>query len=282
MAKNLRTGEILAYKSNEKFPTASVIKVPVMVEYFYQLAQGKVNPTQKIKLNESNKWGGSGLYQYFYGETEQQLVDAVMMMITISDNTGTNLVIDALGNTHEEKLAAVNDRMKSLGLKDTRLLNKLMSWETKTDLPESIRYGIGVTTPSDMVLLLEKMFNRQLVDSTSSEAMINLMLKQQYNSLIPRLLPFETTPNLRVAHKGGSVTGVRNNVGLILSPGANIAIAIFCDQIQDRRGSPENDGVLAAAKAARMVWNHFTGDKGFDRPAATSVDWNRFPGGEWA
>lgn len=282
MAKDLRTGETLVYKSEEKFPTASVIKVPIMVEYFYQLAEGKVKPTQKMKLNDSNKWGGSGLYQYFYGETEQQLIDAVMMMITISDNTATNLVIDALGKTHEEKLAAVNDRMESLGLKNTRLLNKLMSWDTKTDSPESIRYGIGVTTPADMVMLLEKMYHHNLVDSTASQAMIDLMLKQQYNDLIPRLLPFETTPNLRVAHKGGSVTAVRNDVGLILSPETDIAIAIFCDQIQDRRGSSENDGVMAAARAARIVWNHFSGDRGFDRPAVTGVDWSGFPGGEWA
>ncbi len=282
MAKDLRTGETLTYKSDEKFPTASVIKVPIMVEYFYQLTEGHVKPAQKMKLNDSNKWGGSGLYQYFYRETEQQLIDAVLMMITISDNTATNLVIDALGKTHEEKLAAVNERMESLGLKNTRLLNKLMSWETKTDSPESIRYGIGVTTPADMVLLLEKMYHHDLVDSTASDVMIDLMLKQQYNDLIPRLLPFETTANLRVAHKGGSVTAVRNDVGLILSPETDIAISIFCDQIQDRRGSSENDGVMAAAKAARIVWNHFSGDRGFDRPAVTSVDWSGFPGGEWA
>lgn len=282
MAKNLRTGDTLAYKSEEKFPTASVIKVPIMAEYFYQLAEGKVKPTQKMKLNGSNKWGGSGLYQFFFGETKHQLIDAVMMMIAISDNTATNLVIDALGSTHEEKLAAVNERMKSLGLKDTRLLNKLMSWATKTDSPESIRYGIGVTTPADMVLLLEKMYRHELVDSASSETMIDLMLKQEYNDLIPRFLPFESTPGLKVAHKGGSVTAVRNDVGLILSLKADIAIAIFCDQIQDRRECSENDGVMAAARAARLVWNYFSGDSGFDRPAITSVDWSGFPGGEWA
>ena len=281
MAKNLKTGEILACAANEKFPTASVIKLPIMVEYFYQVAEGKIQPNQKIVLTDSNKWGGSGLFQYFQGTTEQQLIDAVTMMIVISDNTATNMVIDALGKSHQEKLAAVNNRMKEIGLKNTRLLNKLMSWETKTDSSESIRYGIGVSTSEDMVLLLEKMYNGELVDSLASRQMIGIMAKQFYSDMIPRLLPFERTPDLRVAHKTGSVTAVRADVGLVLSPRVNFAISIFCDQIQDRRESEENSAVMASARAARLVWNYFVGDTSLARSAPNSADWNRFPGGEW-
>jgi beta-lactamase class A len=76
MAKNLRTGEELAVAAKEKFPTASVIKLPVMVEYFYQVAEGRLTPTQRVKLDSSNNWAGAGLYQYFTGRTEQQLADA--------------------------------------------------------------------------------------------------------------------------------------------------------------------------------------------------------------
>ena len=72
-------------------------------------------------------------------------------MIIVSDNTGTNLVLDRLAPTHEARLAYVNDMMKSLGLKNTRLLNRLYSWDTKQRTPEGIRYGIGVSTPEDMV-----------------------------------------------------------------------------------------------------------------------------------
>lgn len=281
MAKNLTSNEVLSYKANEKFPTASAIKVPIMVEYLYQVAEGKIRKPQRVVLADSNKWGGSGLYQYFFGTSEQQLIDAVMMMITISDNTATNLVIDALGKSHQEKISAVNDRMRTLGLTNTRLMNKLMSWSTKTDSPESIRYGVGVSTPEDMVLLLEKMYRGELVDSLTCQRMIEILARQQYNNMIPRFLPFETSPELVVAHKTGGVTSVRVDVGLVLSSHANFAIAIFCDQIQDRRDSPENLGVLAAAKAARIVWNTFTGDTGLARPYITTVDWNSFPSGEW-
>ncbi len=281
MAKNFKTGEILSYKADEKFPTASAIKLPIMVEYFYQVSEGKIRPTQRMVLADSNKCGGSGLYQFFVGTSEQQLIDAVMMMITISDNTATNLVIDALGENHQEKLAAVNRRMQALGLKHTRLLNKLMSWKTKTDSAESIRYGVGVSSPADMVLLLEKLFRGELVDSAACHQMIDILARQQYNDMIPRFLPFETSSDVNVAHKTGGVTSVRVDVGLVLSSRVKYAVAIFCDQIQDRRDGPENLGVLGAAKASRIIWNHFTGDTTMDRPYATSIDWNRFPSGEW-
>lgn len=282
MAKNLKTGEVLSYKAEEKFPTASVIKLPIMVEYFYQVAEGKLDHSQTVALSDSNKWGGSGLLQYFQGRSEQKLIDAVMLMITISDNTATNLVIDALGRSHDEKLAAVNQRMEQLGLKNTRLLNKLMSWATKTDATESIRYGVGVSTPEDMVTLLTKIYTHAILDSAACQQMIRILSQQFYNDMIPRLLPFERTPELHVAHKTGSVTAVRSDVGLVLSPRVDFAMAIFCDQIQDRRDSEENSGVIAAGRAARLVWNHFTGDTGLVRDEALAVDWNPFPGGTWA
>ncbi len=278
MAKNLRTGEVLAVAAEEKFPTASVIKLPIMVEYFYQVSEGKISAEQTVVLDSTNKWGGSGLYQYFHGRSKQKLSDAVMMMIVISDNTATNLVLDALGQTHEKKLAAVNDRMQALGLKNTRLLNKLMSWDTKTDSPESIRYGVGVSTAADMVLLLEKMYHGQLVDSVACRQMIKILGHQFYEDMIPRLLPAEAW----VAHKTGSVTAVRADVGLVLSPKTDFAIAIFCDQIRDYSGSPDNSAVLAMARAARLVWNIFTGDQGFALVQRNYLDWNPFPGGKWA
>ncbi len=282
MAKNLATGEVLAYRATEKFPTASLIKLPVLVEYFYQIQAGKVSPNQKVRLTDENKWGGSGLLQFFQGSSELQLSDAAMLMITISDNTATNLVLDALGNTHAEKLAAVNQRMLALGLKNTRLLNKLMSWATKTDAPESVVYGVGVSTPEDMVLLLEKLARGALVDSSSCAAMLEILENQQYNDLIPRLLPFEQNPELHVAHKTGSVTGVQTDAGLVFSDQAHFALAIFIENALDRRDSPDNETVLAGAQVARLVWNHFTGDRGFERPFVSTVNWTAFPGGEWA
>ncbi len=282
MAKNLRTGEVIAWKAEEKFPTASVIKLPVMVEYFYQAAAGRFDPLQKVTLAPEERRGGSGLLQFFAPGAEVRLCDAVLLMIVVSDNSATNLVIDALGRTHAEKLAAVNERMAALGLKNTRLLNRLMAYATKTDSSESIRYGVGVSTPADMVLLLEKLYRGELADSLSSRAMTGILGQQFYESAIPRFLPYAAAHNLRVAHKTGGVTGVSNDVGLVLSNEADFAIAAFTEQAPDRRGSVDNQATLAVASAARLAWNHFTGSTGMEPPFVTSVDWNAYPGGEWA
>ena len=281
MAKNLGTGEVIAWKADEKFPTASVIKLPVMVEFFCQVAQGRLDPMRKVILAGPERRGGSGVLQFFTPEPELRLADAVLLMIVLSDNSATNLVIDALGETHAQKLAAVNGRMASLGLRNTRLLNRLMAWSTKTDSSESIRYGVGVSTPADMVLLLEQIWRRQLADSLGCARMIDILGEQLYDSSIPRFLPAATENNLRIAHKTGSVTGVAVDVGLVLSPRADFAIAAFTEQAPDRRGSILNQADLAIARAARLAWNRFTGDSGSEPPMVTSIDWNSFPGGEW-
>jgi len=281
-AKNLNTGDTLFVNAREKFPTASAIKLPIMVECFHQLAEGRISGEQIVALTDSNKWGGSGILQYFSGSSPIKLADAVMLMIILSDNTATNLVFDALGNNHEEKLTAVNDRMQRLGLQNTRLLNKVMSWKTKKNSPESLRYGIGVSTPRDMVVLLEKMWRGELVSPAASKQMVETLSHQQYNSMIPRLLPFESTDSLVVAHKTGSVTGVRVDVGLVLSNRVSFAIAIFCDEIRDQRDSEDNFAEIAGAQAARLIWNYWTGDTVLDRRNIERVDWHAFPAGEWA
>ncbi len=281
MAKDLVTGRTISYAAEEKFTTASTIKLPVMVEYFYQRAEGKITPEQTALLADSLKVGGSGLLQYFSGDSRQKLIDAVMLMIDVSDNTATNMVIDALGPDLKSRLAAVNNRMAGLGLKHTRLNNRLMGWKTKTDSAESIRYGVGVTTPADMVLLLEKLYRRELADSAASAHMLSILSQQFYNDLIPRYLPFETNADLTVAHKTGSVTGVQADVGLVLSKKLNMAVAVFTEQAQDRRDGYDNQAGIAIARAGRLAWNYFTGDSGYARPYITSVDWTSLPGGKW-
>ena len=88
-------------------------------------------------------------------------------MITLSDNTATNLVLDRMGGIAcGAPGPCVNELMVSLGLKNTRLLNRLYSWDTKQRTPEGIRYGIGVSTPEDMVILSEALYKKELVECT--------------------------------------------------------------------------------------------------------------------
>jgi beta-lactamase class A len=284
MAKHLGTGMVIRYRADERFPTASTIKLPIMTAYFHQVDQGKIDPNQRVTLTADDKKPGSGILQSMDAGMTMSLRDAVRLMIVLSDNTATNLVLDRLGATHEDRLAAVNTFLAGQGLKNTRLLNRLYSWDTKKDTPEAVRYGIGVATPEDMVLLVEKLHARTLADTGSCREMLDILQGQFYDTMIPRFLPASECKYLNVAHKTGGINETKADVGLILSDRADIAIAVFVDKHPDHREDSENEATLLASRASRAAWNALTGG-----PASyvrgvvqNEVDWTPIPGGSWA
>ena len=283
MAKNLKTGEVLAYNPAERFPTASAIKLPVMAAFFNLVSQHKIDPGMKVALTAKDKKPGSGVLQFLSEGATITLIDAVRLMIDLSDNTGTNLVLDRLAPTHAERMSTVNDFLIQKGLKNTRLLNRLYSWETKQQTPEAIRYGIGVATPEDMVALMESLYRGTLVDTGSSRIMLDILKQQFYNDMIPRYLPSSGADPVEVAHKTGGINETKVDVGLVLSGRLTMAIAIFVDKHPDHAELPDNQAVLLAAHVARAAWNHFTGGSGYDHAVVQGdVDWTKFPGGSWA
>jgi beta-lactamase class A len=283
MAKNLKTGEILAYNASEQFPTASAIKLPILAAFYHLVDEKKIDPEQTIILKNEDRKPGSGVLRLLSEGDRLTLLDAARLMITESDNTAANLVLDRLADTHARRLATVNDFLIAKGLKDTRLLNRLYSLETKTDSPEAVRYGIGVSSPEDMILLVEQLYKRTLVSPASSNAILSILQDQSDRSMAPRLLPRDECKFLQIGNKTGAVNETKVDVALILSDKADIAMAIFVDKHPDHRSDIENRAILLGAMAARAAWNHFTGSRGYEQRNIPShdVDWNSFPGGRW-
>jgi beta-lactamase class A len=284
MAKNLNTGEAVRYNASERFPTASVIKLPVMAAFFHLVDLKRLDPDMPVTLAKDDKKPGSGVLQFMSDGMTITLLDAVKLMTVLSDNTATNLVLDRIAPTHAERLAAVNDFIAGKGLKNTRLLNRLYSVATKAGTPEAIRYGIGVSTPEDMVRLMEALHDRTLVEPASCETMMDILKQQMYRETIPRLLPEEDGKFLQIGNKTGSVNESKIDVALILSDRVNLAVAIFVDKNPDHGEGVENRATLLGAHVSRAIWNHFTGAKGYEtrRVLPHQVDWNTIPGGRWA
>lgn len=283
MARNLATGETVRYNAGERFPTASVIKLPVMAAFFNLVDKKQLDPAAKVVLTNEDKKPGSGILQFMFDGAAISLLDAVKLMIILSDNTATNLVLDRLAPTHAERLALVNDFLVRKGLKNTRLLNRLFSRATKAGTPEAIRYGVGVSTPEDMVALVEALYSKKLVEPASCDAMLDILRQQNYREMIPRYLPEAECKFLRIGNKTGSVNESKIDVALILSDKADIAMAIFVDRHPDHGEDIENRGTLLGAHVARAIWNHYTGSTGYGgiRVLPRQVDWNFFPGGRW-
>jgi beta-lactamase class A len=230
-AKNLDTGTTFSLDGDQRVRTASTIKLAIMVEAFARVEEGRATWSDEIILTKEKKQPDGGVLQELADGTRLTLRDIVNLMIVVSDNTGANLALDFLTTD------AVNARMDSLGLKGTRSLRKIGGGgESKAYAdPVNKGFGIGVSTPHEMVLLMEKLEHSQIVSPETSREMIALLKRQQYHQGIGRSLN-----GGEMASKFGSLDALRSDVGIIYSKRGPIAMAITCDQMPDVDWTEDN------------------------------------------
>lgn len=222
-AKNLDTGKEYSLRGDEQVRTASTIKLPIMTEVYRQVAEGKLKWTDEIVLTKETKTGGSGILFEFTDGSKIDLKTAVHLMIVLSDNTATNVVLDKVSSN------AVNDHMAKLGLKDTLSLRKIGGGgDAKAyDEPMNKLFGIGRSSPKDMVRLLEMLERGEVVSKEASAEMIAILKRQQYKDGLGRNA-FDTVP---VASKSGSLDRLRSDVGIVYTRRGRIAMAITVDDM---------------------------------------------------
>ncbi len=220
-AKNLDNGKEYSLRGDEKVRTASTIKLPIMTEVFHQIDQGKIKWTDEFVLSNIAQASGAGILGEFSEGTKIDLKTATNLMIVISDNFATNLVLDKISSNN------VNDFMKTLGLNNTLSLRKIGGGGDSKAYEEPINklFGIGVSTPKDMVTLLEKLERGEVVSKEASAQMIAILKRQQYTDLIGRNL-LDTVP---IASKSGSLDRLRSDVGIIYTRRGRIVMAITTD-----------------------------------------------------
>lgn len=246
--KHLKTGETFAHRADEAMPTASLIKLPVMVEVYQQAHDGKLKLSDPITLKNADKVPGSGILTTHFSEGATfPLVDAVRLMIAFSDNTATNLVIDKIG------LPATAARMETLGFLNTKLHSKSFKRETSVFPQRSEKFGLGSTTANEMVRLLESLHAGQLVSEDASKAMLEHLKKCDDKEKFPRFLPTGTV----IAHKTGSVNEARTDAGIIFSAGGPIALCVLTAKNEDKSWTADNAGNRLCATVAREVFSHF-------------------------
>ncbi|HEX8890548.1 MAG TPA: serine hydrolase [Pyrinomonadaceae bacterium] len=244
-AKNLDTDAEYSFGGDEPVRTASTIKIAIMIEAFSRVAEGKAKWTDDLVLTKEKKIAGSGILQEFTEGLHLTLRDAVMLMMVMSDNTATNLVIDALGGAD-----SVNARMKSLGLTQTRLMRKVGgggdSEEGKRE--ENKRFGLGRTSPHEMASLIEKLERGEIVNASASKEMIELMKREQTQDGIWRELW-----RLPRATKSGALDALRSNVGIIYHTRGRIILAITCDDMPEPNWTADNPAYLLMSRLSEIV-----------------------------
>lgn len=254
-AKDLRTGEIVSRNPVRKCATASVIKLPILVHALLLAEEGLLDLDARLELKDSDKTPGSGILTQLSAGLKITKLDACVLMIALSDNTATNMLIDHLG------IEPVNQRMRSLGLPDTTLFRKVFAGGTPISSANH-KYGLGVTTPRDMLRLLSLIHARKAGGTETSARIRTILGKQQHRDSIPRLLPSTS----KFQGKSGSVDAVRNDVGIVtLEDGREFALAVFCQKIPRPLWTADNPGHLAIAKLSAALVRHFAPDA-FDAP----------------
>jgi beta-lactamase class A len=252
-AKNLETGATFGFHGDDRTRTASTIKVAILAAAFAAVAEGKIKWTDRITLHDTDKVSGSGVLGAEFADGDQlPLSDLAHLMIVLSDNTATNLILDRVGADY------VNAQMDQLGLKQIRSMRKIRGdganlkdaegFSAAGRDPANARFGIGSSTPREMVALLEKIEHGEVVSPAASREMLNIMKRQQDRNGIPRRLG-----QMPIANKSGALDHLRSDVGIVYSPGGRIAMAITCEDIPQVDWSSDNPGLLLIANVARIL-----------------------------
>src|SRR6266496_1246652 len=242
-AKNLDTGQEYSFNGDQRVPTASTIKIAVMIEAFARVAEGRAKWTDELVLTKAARYGGSGVLQELSDGLRLTLRDCVNLMMVVSDNTATNLVLDYLSTD------AVNARMNSLGFKDTRIMRRVGGGgESKEGkIADNKRFGLGATTPHEMVQILEKLNRGETVTAAVSKEMLNLMKREQVRYAIGR-----TTPDVPMASKYGALDHLRSCLAIVYSKRGKIALAITVDDMPEVNWSVDNPGYLLMSRLSTL------------------------------
>ena len=271
--KNLGSGEAALLNGDELFPTASVFKVPVIVELYRQVDAGAISLDEKVTLLERDKVPGSGILRELGEGLELSIRDLIELMMILSDNTATDLLTERVG------MDDVNATLRELGLERTRVvadcrdilfdligLSDIPDEERTIDLyREKAREGAGkgtwslgteendVTTPDEMLRLLEMIFNGEAASRGSCDAILETMRRCQTGGY--RIAKYLPRGNIDFAHKTGSLPGIRNDAGIVTlrSTGESYIISCFTKGAADVYAAEE-----AIAQASKNVYGYFT------------------------
>ncbi|SPF51802.1 Beta-lactamase [Candidatus Sulfopaludibacter sp. SbA4] len=257
-AKNLDTGAAFGIRESEPVRTASTIKVPIMLAVFDAVSRGQAKWSEPLTVTAAEQVSGTGVLGEMSDGDQLPLRDVVQLMIVLSDNTATNLVLERF------TADAVNAYLDKLGIRTTRVMRKIRGdgsqlkaasgMSAAGKLPENEKYGIGMSTPRDMATILEKLERGEIVSRDASREMIAILKRCQDGTGIRRRMG-----GLAVANKTGSLDALRSDVGIVYSKGGRIAMAITVDGMPKVDYTPDNTGSVLIADLAKILVDGLAG-----------------------
>lgn len=246
-AHDLRTGEEVQLAARDRFPSASTIKLWVLRELFARAEAGELDlDRDDLSLGPRDRVIGSGVMKDLTPGLRMSLRDVATLMITVSDNTATNLLIAHLGTR------AINAAARAAGYGDTHLHGLFFK-------------GRGIrgsyTTPADSGRLMLGVATGREVSRAASGGMLDILRREQYANIVGRMIPFDPYASgagrWRLASKSGSIKGVRNDCAMVEGPGCRYVISLMSRDCADERFNVDNEANLALARIAAEIHDWF-------------------------
>ena len=248
--KDLKTGNEVRINDDVVYHAASTMKTPVLIEVYRQAAEGRFSLTDSIELkNEFKSIVDGSLYSLDSSDDsekelyrhigEQRTIDSlVYQMIIVSSNFATNLVIQKVGAEN------VTSYMRKLGAHDIQVLRGVEDGK-------AFQKGLNnIITAHDLLVIFEKIARGEVVNDAASKAMINILLDQRFNEIIPALLP----PEVKVAHKTGSITHVHHDSGIVMLPDGRKYVLVLLSKDWEN----EEEAIRIMANISLLIYKYVT------------------------
>jgi beta-lactamase class A len=242
--KNLRNGKIIAINADTIFPTASIVKLPILVGVMEKLQKEELKYEQELVYKDSLLYEGADILGSFNSGEKIALKKLIMLMLTTSDNTAS-LWLQSLAGTGTR----INEILDSIGLKNTRVNSRTPGRENQRTL-----YGWGQTTPYEMGTLLEMIYRNQLFSTAACERMMRCLGRNYWdeNEAISQIPPY-----IEVFSKNGCVDAVRSEVLLVNAPNNPYIFCLFTKNNKDTSWKHNNEAWSLARKISKQIWDYF-------------------------
>lgn len=238
---NLDTGERLSRRGDEPFPTASLIKVPIAVAVMEQVALGQLSLDDRITVLKIEKVPGAGLLQFLHDGVEVTIRDAMWLMLTISDNTATNLLLSRV------EMRRVWEAMEKRGLPRTKVHSKVFLRLASVAMDSSVKYGLGVSTPNEMTRLFSLLADRQAVSPAADSILLDMLEHNEDGQLLQR-----HADGVRAAHKTGATDAVRTECSLF-HIATRVVACVFTRDNVDQRWVIDSEPQVTMAELGRAI-----------------------------
>lgn len=239
--KDLHTGKIASINADSIFPTASMVKVPILIGIMDKLNKGELKYHQELTYKDSLFYAGSDLLASLKHNEKVELSKVIMLMLTTSDNTAS-LWLQSLAGTGTR----INQILDSIGYTATRVNSRTPGREADRE-----KFGWGQTSPKEMVSMFEALANRNLLDTASSEKMLRLLGRNYWDEEAISQIP----PDVFVASKNGAVNASRSEAMYVYGKNARYVFCICTKNNKDTSWELQNEAWELARKVSKLLWD---------------------------